>query len=118
MEHQYRRNRGEGSIYTKPRSPFLWIKYYKAGKPIRESTRTEDSAKAARLLRQRLAEIESNPAESPRVEQLADNLFRDYHNNVHRSLDDVQARWRLHLQPLLGLGPSSRTRLPATRALH
>ena len=72
MEHPYRRHRGEGSIYSRPRSPFLWIKYYKAGKPIRESTRTADFAQAARFLRQRLAEAESNPADSPRIEQLAE----------------------------------------------
>ena len=106
MEHQYRRRRGEGSIYTKPRSPFLWIKYYKAGKPIRESTRTADSRRAAQLLRQRLAEVESNPVDSPRIEQLASELFRDYRINEHRSLGDVQARWHLHLKPFLGSVPA------------
>ena len=106
MENQQRRRRGEGSIYTRPRSPFLWIKYYKAGKPIRESTRTADFREAARFLRQRLAEVESNPAESPRIEQLADELFRDYRINEYRSLDDVKARWHLHLKPFLGSVPA------------
>jgi len=92
MKHPCRRRRGEGSIYLKPRSPFLWVKYYKAGKPIRESSRTADFAKAARLLRQRLTEAESSPGDSPRVARLADDLFRDYRINGHRSLDDVQAR--------------------------
>jgi integrase len=107
MEHQQRRRRGEGSIYSKPRSPFLWIKYYRAGKPIRESTRTADSRKAACFLRQRLAEAESNPADSPRVEQLASNLFREYSINGHKSLDDAKARWRLHLKPFLGSMPAT-----------
>lgn len=102
MELQQRRHRGEGSIYSKPRSPFLWIKYYKASKSIRESTRTVDFRKAAQILRQRLAEAESNPNEGPRIEQLADDLFRDYSINGHRSLNDVKARWRLHLEPFLG----------------
>ena len=83
-------------------SPFLWIKYYKAGKPIRESTRTGDLGKAARFLRQRSAEVGSDPAESPRIEQLVDDLFRDYRIKEQRSLEDVQARWRLHLKPFLG----------------
>ena len=52
MQYQHRRARGEGSIYTKPRSPYLWIKFYQAGKPMRESTRTGDPAGAARFLRQ------------------------------------------------------------------
>jgi integrase len=107
MEHPYRRHRGEGSIYSKPRSPFLWIKYYKAGKPIRESTRTADFRQAAQILRQRLAEVESNPAESPRIEQLASDLFRNYRINELRSLEDVKARWRLHLKPFLGLLPAA-----------
>ena len=78
MEHQHRRCRGEGSIYRRSLSPFLWIKYYKQGKPIRESTRTGNLGKATRFLRQRLAEVGSDPAESPRIEQLVDDLFRDY----------------------------------------
>jgi integrase len=60
-----------------------------------------------RFLRQRLAEAESNPAESLRIEQLADDLFRDYRINEHRSLDDVEARWRLHLKPFLGSVPAA-----------
>jgi integrase len=107
MKLQQRRRRGEGSIYSKPRSPFLWIKYYRAGKPIRESTRTGDFREAARFLRQRLEEVESNPADSPRIEQLADELFRDYRINEHRSLDDVEARWRLHLKPCFGSLPAA-----------
>jgi integrase len=107
MEYQHRRCRGEGSIYRRPRSPFLWIKYYKRGKPIRESTHTGDPGKAARFLHQRLAEVGSDPAESPRIEQLVDDLFRDYRIKEQRSLDDVKARWRLHLKPFLGSIPAT-----------
>jgi integrase len=107
MEIQQRRHRGEGSIYSRPCSPFLWIKYHKAGKPIRESTRTRDFREAARFLRQRLAEVESNPADGPRIDELADELFRDYRINELRSLDDVEARWRLHLKPFLGSLPAA-----------
>lgn len=107
MEYPHRRFRGEGSIYTRPRSPFLWIKYYKGGKPIRESTRTRNPGKAARFLHQRLAEVATDPAESPRIEQLVDDLFRDYRINQHRSLDDVETRWRLHLMPFFGSVPAN-----------
>jgi integrase len=54
-----------------------------------------------------LAEAESNPADGPRIEQLASDLFRDYRINEHRSLDDVEARWRLHLKPFLGSVPAT-----------
>jgi integrase len=69
---------------------------------LRESTRTGDPARAARFLRQRLAEVDSGQTEAPRIEQLVDDLFRDYRINEHRSLNDVEARWRLHLKPFLG----------------
>jgi integrase len=49
-----------------------------------------------------LAEVGSDPAESPRIEQLVDDLFRDYRINQHRSLDDVKTRWHLHLKPFFG----------------
>ncbi|MGA9061849.1 MAG: site-specific integrase [Terracidiphilus sp.] len=107
MEHPYRLHRGEGSIYSRPHTHSLWIQYFKAGKPIRESTRTADSRKAACFLRQRLAEAESNPADGPRIEQLADDLFRDYRINEVRSLGDVEARWRLHLKPVFGSLPAT-----------
>ena len=107
MENLQRRHRGEGSIYARARSPYLWIKYFNAGHPVRESTRTANYRKAAQILRQRLAEVESHPAESPRIEQLADDLFRDYRINGHRSLGDVEARWHLHLKPFFGLVPAA-----------
>jgi integrase len=107
MEHPHRRCRGEGSIYRRSLSPFFWIKYYKQGRPTRESTRTGDLGKATRFLRQRLAEVGSDPAESPRIEQLVDDLFRDYRIKEQRSLEDVKARWRLHLKPFFGELPAT-----------
>jgi integrase len=58
-------------------------------------------------LRQRLAEAESHTVESPRIEQLADDLFRDYRINEQRTLGDVEARWRIHLKPFLGSIPAT-----------
>ena len=102
MKHQSKRRRGEGSIYIKPRSPFLWIKYYKAGKPIRESLELETPRRRPGYCVNAWPEIEPNTAEGVRIEQLAGDLFRDYRINEHRSLTDVQARWRLHLKPFFG----------------
>jgi integrase len=101
------RLRGEGSIYRHPRSQFLWVKYSFAGKAFRESSRTADPAKAARFLRQRLAQIERGESFGPKVDKvriadLAEGLLRDYRINGHKSLADVEARWRLHLQPFFG----------------
>jgi integrase len=109
MEQQLRprRLRGEGSIYRNPRSQFLWVKYYFAGKAFRESSGSSDSAKAAKFLRQRMAQIERGESFRPqiekvRIEDLAEDFLRDYRINGHKSLADVEARWRLHLQPFFG----------------
>ncbi|HEX8895782.1 MAG TPA: hypothetical protein VF783_20835 [Terriglobales bacterium] len=37
--------------------------------------------------------------ERVRVEDLAEDFLRDYKVNGHKSLDDAEARWRLHLAP-------------------
>ncbi len=107
QQHLPRRQRGEGSIYQNPRSRFLWVKYYFAGKAFRESSRTIDPAKAARFLRQRMAQVERGESFGPqmekvRIEHLAEDFLRDYRINGHKSLADVEARWRLHLQPFFG----------------
>jgi integrase len=107
MQQLQRRQRGEGSIYENPRSRYLWIKYYSGGKPVRESSRTSDLAKAAKILRQRIAQIERGESVGPQVDKiriadLAEGLLRDYQVNNRKSLADVETRWRLHLQPLFG----------------
>ena len=95
MEPQRRRLRGEGSIYENPRSSYLWVKYYLAGKAFRESTQTADPAKAARFLRQRMAQAERGETLGPQmekvsIEQLAEGFLRDYRVNNHKSLTDVE----------------------------
>lgn len=104
---QPRRLRGEGSIYLRPRSQYLWIKYHFAGKAFRESSGTANPAKATRFLRQRLAQIERGESFGPKVDKvritdLAEDLVRDYRINGHKSLPDVEARWHQHLQPFFG----------------
>jgi hypothetical protein len=41
-------------------------------------------------------------AERVRIEELAEDLLRDYRINTRRSLPDTEARWRLHLEPFFG----------------
>lgn len=49
--------RGEGRIFNRKGSPYLWIAYYHRGKEIRESSGTANENVAGKLLRQRLREI-------------------------------------------------------------
>src|ERR1035437_9229507 len=101
------RTRGSGSIFKQRTSRVCWIKYYRHGVPYRESAHTTDRAKAKKFLSKRLAEIATGTFNGLEVEritiaELADGFLRDYKVNERRSLDDVEARWRLHIQPFFG----------------
>ena len=74
---------------------------------VPQSTRTEDKRIATRILGKRLAEISTNTFVGPTHEritvgELADDLFRDYRINGRKTTDDVQTRWRLHIEPFFG----------------
>lgn len=101
------RTRGSGSIYQQKGSAVYWVKYYRNGKAFRESTRKTNKKEASDFLKKRLAEIATGNFYGPITErvtiaELADDLLRDYRINGRRSLDDVEARWTLHLEPFFG----------------
>ena len=101
------RPRGSGSIYLRKGSSVLWIQYYRNGKMHRESTGTTDKRKATRILARRLGEIATGTFAGPKVErvrisELAEDFLRDYRINGKASIDDAEARWRLHLEPFFG----------------
>ncbi|MDR3736184.1 MAG: tyrosine-type recombinase/integrase [Acidobacteriaceae bacterium] len=98
------RPRGTGSLYQRNGSEVWWIKYHRNGKPYRESTQTTDKRRATRILALRLAEINTGTFVGPRSEritvaELAEDFLRDYRINGRKSIDDVDARWRLHIGP-------------------
>jgi integrase len=101
------RTRGSGSLFRQKTSRVWWVKYYNNGRAYRESTHTADRKKAQQFLSKRLAEIASGTFSGFEIErititELADGLLRDYRVNGRSSLDDVQARWTLHLEPFFG----------------
>jgi integrase len=102
-----RRPRGTGRIYQQKGSSVWWIKFYRNGEPFRESTGTSDKRNAIRALNQRLAEVTTGKFLGPviervGIEELAEDFLRDYRINGKSSLDDAEARWRLHIQPFFG----------------
>ena len=102
-----RRPRGTGRIYQQKGSTVWWIKFYRNGVAYRESTGTSDKRKATRALNLRLAEVATGrfigpAAERTTIVELSEDFFRDYRINGKTSLDDCEARWRLHLQPFFG----------------
>lgn len=101
------RPRGTGSVYLQKGSAVWWVKYYRNGKSYRESTHSINEKKAHDFLKQRLGEIVMGnffgpKAERVRIDELADDVLRDYRINGKKSLDDVKARWKLHLMPFFG----------------
>lgn len=102
-----KRPRGTGSILTMKGSAVLWIKYHRNGVPVRESAHTTKAKEAEKLLRKRLGEIAVGVFAGPKLEkikvsELADDLIRDYRINGLKSIDDLEARWKLHLKPFFG----------------
>ena len=78
-----------GMIYKRGKT--YWIKYYRSGKPYRESTRSKKEADAKRLLKKREGEISQGKLpgiyfDRVRFDELAEDLFRDYRINGKKSL--------------------------------
>jgi integrase len=78
-----------GSIFK--RGNMFWIKYYRAGKPYRESTHSEKETDAKRLLKLREGQVAENRfpglrVEKIRYEELEQDLLNDYQVNGKRSI--------------------------------
>lgn len=78
-----------GSIYK--RGAVYWLKYYRNGKPYRESAKTEKESEAKRLLKKREGEISEGKIpgvyfEKVRFNNLSDDFLSDYRVNGRKSL--------------------------------
>ena len=82
-----------GMIYK--RGQIYWIKYYKAGKPYRESIHSDKETDAKRLLKLREGQVAENRfpglrIEKIRFEELAEDFLNDYRVNSKKSLDRAE----------------------------
>ena len=105
-----------GSIYkqrwkdkngTVHESSIWWVKYYRDGKPIRESSETEKISEARKFLQRREGDVAKGFPVSGRerrikFSELADSVINDYKNNDRRTLDDLQRRLDKHILPIFG----------------
>jgi integrase len=77
------------------RGTIWWVKYYRNGRPIRESTGTEKETEAKRFLKLREGDVATGRLIIPRVErirfeELAQDYLNDYRANGRRSLGRAQ----------------------------
>ncbi len=105
-----------GSIYRRryktksgeiKESPTWWLKYYRDGRPLRESSGSSREGDAKRLLKLREGDIVRGVPITPRVgrikfTELAKAVVSDYRVNGKRSLRDLEMRLRLHVGPYFG----------------
>jgi integrase len=98
-----KRERGTGSIFSKPGSRFLWISYSFRGHAHQESSESEDPKVAAKLLRERLRRVTKphfvDPAKERRyvLSDMLEQLRLDYERKGNRSFDTIKSVWQ-HLQ--------------------
>jgi integrase len=91
-----------GSLYRRGR--IWWIKYYRNGKPFRETSKSAKARDARRLLRKREGEICTGNflgATSERVqfEELAEDFLNDYKANNRKSFIWAMRRIEQQLKP-------------------
>ena len=96
-----------GSVYSRKRSPYLWIKYHQNGRPVRESTGTKNETIARRMLRAREGDVERGIPIDPKVgritfDEAAEDMLNDYKANRKRTFVDAKRRIKKHLAPFFG----------------
>ncbi len=92
--------------YLYKRGNIWWVKYYRNGRPIRESTATDKETEAKRFLKLREGDVATGRLIIPRVErirfeELAQDYLNDYQMNGRRSLPKAQRNVR-HLSKVFG----------------
>src|SRR5918993_1788786 len=92
---------------TYKRGAVWWVKYYRNGRPIRESSRSTKESDAINLLKIREGDIAHGLPVNPKLNRIcfdeaADDLKTDYAVNGRRSADELERRIRPHLLPHFG----------------
>jgi hypothetical protein len=94
-----------GSLYKRGR--VWWIKYYRNGRMMRESSHSNREASAKRILAMREGDIAHGIPVTPRlmrvtVAELLEDVKNDYKVNGKKSYPDLEYRCRLYLEPFFG----------------
>jgi integrase len=94
-----KRKKGDGSVFQ--RGAVWWIKYYRNGKPYRETSGSDKESEARKLLKKRLGEIVLGrfvgpDAERVTIRELAEQYRNDYRVNQKKSLDKAERMVKRH----------------------
>jgi hypothetical protein len=92
---------------TYQRGAVWWVKYYRNGRPIRESSGSTKEGDAIQRPKIREGDIAHGLPVNPklnriRFDEAADDLKTEYAVNGRRSADELERRIRLHLLPSFG----------------
>jgi len=88
--------RGDGCIFEKPGTKYLWIAYSFRGRSYQESSKSTHRKVAKKLLRERLKQVSKpnfvNPAKEERwtLADMKEKIRLDYERKQNRSFDDVE----------------------------
>ena len=102
------RPRGSGSIYQNGSSVW-WVKFYVRGIARRESSHSPDRKVAEKLLKRRLAEVETKtyiPRTNVKIDELITDLFAEYRQQGRKSITTAEWRWKKHLEPFFHKMPA------------
>jgi integrase len=99
-----------GSPYKRGR--IWWIKYYRNGRMMRESSHSTRETDAKKILAMRDGDIARGIPVTPRlmrvtVGELLEDVKNDYKVNGKKSYPDLEYRCRLHLEPFFGQARAS-----------
>jgi hypothetical protein len=88
-----KRKKGDGSVFQ--RGAIWWVKYYRNGKPYRESSGSDKESDARKLLKKRVGEITLGrfigpDSERVTIRELAEDYLNDYCINGRKSLDKAE----------------------------
>lgn len=101
-----KRPRGTGSLFKKPGFRIWWIKYYRGGIPIRESTGKTNKNEASDILKDKVSPtvqaLTGPRVERVKVAELATDLIGDYRRKKRKSAPWTGRRWKNQLAPFFG----------------
>ena len=105
MEEKIRRENGTGSLFHNGDTPVWSIKFYVRGIPKRESSHSTDIEVAKKLLKRRLAEVETKTytmRTNVKIDELIIDVLAEYRRERRKTTAEVESRWKKHLEPFFG----------------